>query len=49
MLFRSCSLLEVIALRLELEALLECQVDLAEVHQLHPLIRDQVLAEAMAL
>ena len=46
---RGCSLLEVIALRLELEALLQCQVDLAEVHQLHPLIRDQVLAEAMAL
>lgn len=46
---RGCSLLEVIALRQELEALLQCQVDLAEVHQLHPLIRDQVLAEATAL
>lgn len=46
---RGRSLLEVIALRQELEALLHCQVDLAEAHQLHPLIRDQVLAQATAL
>ena len=46
---RGCSLLEVIALRQELEALLNCQVDLAEAAQLHPLIRDQVIAQATAL
>ena len=46
---RGCSLLEVIALRHELEALLNCQVDRAEVHQLHPLIRDQIIAQATAL
>lgn len=46
---QGCSLLEVIALRQELEALLNCQVDLAEAQQLHPLIRDQIMAEAKAL
>ena len=46
---RGCSLLEVIALRQELEALLNCQVDLAEAAQLHPLIRDQIIAQAKAL
>jgi len=46
---RGCSLLEMIALRQELEALLNCQVDLAEAAQLHPLIRDQVIAQATAL
>jgi predicted nucleotidyltransferase len=46
---RGFSLLEVIALRQELEALLNGQGDLAEAHQLHPLIRDQVIAQAMAL
>lgn len=46
---RGCSLLEVIALRQELEALLNCQVDLAEAEQLHPLIRDQIIAQAKAL
>jgi len=46
---QGCSLLEVIALRQELEALLNCQVDLAEAHQLHPLIRDQIIAQATAL
>ena len=46
---RGCSLLEVIALRQELGALLNCQVDLAEAAQLHPLIRDQVIAQATAL
>jgi predicted nucleotidyltransferase len=43
---RGCSLLEVISLRQKLD---HCQVDLAEAHQLHPLIRDQVLTEATAL
>jgi uncharacterized protein len=46
---RGCSLLDVIALRQELEALLNCQVDLAEAAQLHPLIRDQIIAQAKAL
>jgi uncharacterized protein len=46
---QGCSLLEVIALRQELEALLNCQVDLAEAHQLHPFIRDQIIAQATAL
>ena len=46
---QGCSLLEVIALRQELEALLNCQVDLAEAAQLHPLIRDQIIAQAKAL
>ncbi|MGB5239658.1 MAG: nucleotidyltransferase family protein, partial [Prochlorococcaceae cyanobacterium] len=46
---RDCSLLEVIALRQELAALLNCQVDLAEAAQLHPLIRDQIIAQATAL
>ena len=43
------SLLEVIALRQELAALLNCQVDLAEAAQLHHLIRDQIIAQAKAL
>jgi predicted nucleotidyltransferase len=43
------SLLEMIALRQERDALLNCQVDLAEAAQLHPLIRDQILAQAKAM
>ncbi|MGB5240844.1 MAG: nucleotidyltransferase family protein [Prochlorococcaceae cyanobacterium] len=46
---RDCSLLEVIALQQELEALLNCQVDLAEAAQLLPLIQDQIIAQAKAL
>jgi len=43
------SLLETIALRLELERLLGCRIDLAEPGQLHPRIQKQVIAEAVPL
>ena len=39
------SLFDLIDLKQELEDLLNCQVDLAEPHSLHQLIRDRVLQE----
>lgn len=39
------SLLDLVDLRLELESLLGRRVDLAEFDDLHPLLRDQMLAE----
>ena len=43
------SLFDLITLKQELEDLLHCQVDLAEPHSLHQLIRDRVLQEAVKL
>ena len=43
------SLFSLIALKQELEEILNCQVDLAEPHSLHQLIRDRVLQEAVKL
>ncbi len=43
------SLFSLIALKQELEQVLNCQVDLAEPHSLHHLIRDRVLQEAVEL
>lgn len=43
------SLFSLIALKQELEGILNCQVDLAEPNSLHQLIRDRVLKEAVKL
>lgn len=43
------SLFSLIVLKQELEQVLNCQVDLAEPHSLHQLIRDRVLQEAVKL
>jgi len=43
------SLLSLISLRQELEDLLGCSVDVTEAENLHPLIRTQVLEQALAL
>jgi predicted nucleotidyltransferase len=43
------SLLGVISLRQELEDLLGCSVDVTEAETLHPLIRAQILEQALAL
>ena len=43
------SLLGLISLRQELEDLLGCPVDLTEAENLHPLIRIQILEQALAL
>ena len=43
------SLFSLIVLKQELEKVLNCQVDLAEPHSLHQLIRDRVLQEAVKL
>ena len=43
------SLFDLITLKQELEDLLNCEVDLAEPHSLHQLIRDRVLQEAVKL
>ena len=43
------SLLCLISLRQELEDLLGCPVDVSEAENLHPLIRSQILEQALAL
>ena len=43
------SLLGLISLRQELEDLLGCPVDVSEAENLHPLIRSQILEQALAL
>ena len=43
------SLLGVISLRQDLEDLLGCSVDLTEATSLHPLIRDEILGQAVVL
>ena len=43
------SLLGLICLRQELEDLLGCPVDVSEAENLHPLIRSQILEQALAL
>ena len=43
------SLLGLISLRQELEDLLGCSVDVTEAETLHPLIRAQILEQALAL
>ena len=43
------SLLGLISLRQELEDLLGCPVDVTEAEKLHPLIRSQILEQALAL
>ena len=43
------SLLAMIGLRQELESLLGCAVDVAEAESLHPLIRAEVLGQAVPL
>ena len=43
------SLLELISLRQDLEDLLSCSVDVTEAETLHPLIRTQILEQALAL
>jgi predicted nucleotidyltransferase len=43
------SLLEVISLRQDLEDLLGYSVDLTEESELHPLLRDEILAQAVLL
>ena len=43
------SLLGLISLRQELEDLLGCPVDVTEAENLHPLIRSQILEQALAL
>jgi hypothetical protein len=43
------SLLGVISLRQDLEDLLGCSVDVTEAATLHPLIRAQILEQALAL
>jgi uncharacterized protein len=43
------SLLGVISLRQDLEDLLGCSVDVTEAEALHPLIRTQILEQALAL
>jgi predicted nucleotidyltransferase len=43
------SLLRLISLRQDLEDLLGCSVDVTEAESLHPLIRTQILEQAMAL
>lgn len=45
----NCTLLDQIALIQSLEDLLECKIDLAETESLHPLIKEQVLQEAIPL
>ncbi|MGL5510852.1 MAG: nucleotidyltransferase family protein [Microcoleaceae cyanobacterium] len=44
-----CSLLEQIGLMQSLEDLLECKIDLVEPDTLHPLIKEQILQEAIPL
>ena len=43
------SLFSLIALKQELEEVLDLQIDLAEPHSLHQLVRDRVLQEAVKL
>ena len=43
------SLLGVISLRQDLEDLLGCSVDVTEETSLHPLIRDEILGQAVVL
>jgi hypothetical protein len=43
------TLLDYIALKQELESLLGCPVDLAEPANLHPVVRDRILQEAIPL
>ena len=43
------SLLDLISLRKELEDLLGCPVDMTEAENLHPLIRSQILEQALPL
>lgn len=43
------TLLGLISLRQELESLLDCTVDITEVQTLHPLIRSDVLKQAVVL
>ncbi|WP_225867528.1 nucleotidyltransferase domain-containing protein [Cyanobium sp. NIES-981] len=43
------SLLGLISLRQDLEDLLGCSVDVTEAESLHPLIRTQILEQALAL
>lgn len=45
----NCTLLDQIALIQSLEDLLECKIDLAETDTIHPLIKEQVLQEAIPL
>lgn len=44
-----CTLLEQIGLMQSLEDLLECKIDLVETETLHPLIKEQILQEAIPL
>jgi predicted nucleotidyltransferase len=43
------SLLDLVRLKLELEEVLECKVDLLTYNSLHPLLKNQILAEQVEI